>query len=173
MSIYLLVIRNWSVWMVVFLPYHELQNCNADYFFLLKVEVPIEINVSHLQKFFMLRWNQPLSTKYKMWKRKGKEESKKRTFLPCILHCSLLSKDSWLDSQVTSGKAQNLTMICFKIYKWNYSNNRVNKNIIIFRSVLVGGCWITIYDTMYFILKFNFLVCYLHCIDSCNSKDSN
>lgn len=42
MSIYLLVIRNWSVWMLVFLPYHELQNCNADYFFSKRLKCPLK-----------------------------------------------------------------------------------------------------------------------------------
>lgn len=115
-SIYPLLISNRSVCVLVFLPYHGLQNCNADYFAFKRLIYPF----SHLQKSFTLRWNRPFSAKCMRWKSKGKEESRKVTFLPWFLHCSLLSKDSWLDSQVTSRKAQHLTMICFKVYKCKY-----------------------------------------------------
>lgn len=114
--IYHLVIRNWSVRKLAFLPYHGLQNCNTDCFAFTRLKYPLKY-VSSAENFH-IALKLALGPIVQEVKEKGKRTIKKSNIVALVF--TLLSKDSWLDSQVTSGKAQHLTMICFKVYKCNY-----------------------------------------------------
>lgn len=105
MSIYLLVIKNWSVWVLAFIPYHGMQNCDAVYFFKKRLKRPMKrvpfAQSSHMALKPALCKVQGLKDKEK----RRKETSRQVTFLHCFLHRSLQSKGSWLDSQLTLVKA--------------------------------------------------------------------